>query len=110
MDSGWAAFLGAIVGAIAGAIASLGGVVLTDRLQARRRAEADKPKRKLLEDMLKGGYKWRSISTLVNVTGLTEPEVKRLLVEIGARGSETAPSLWGLISRNPLPTHDPEPN
>ena len=58
--------------------------------------------------MLEKGLKWRSLSTLSNVTGLDEDEAKRLLVEIGARGSETDPNLWGLISRNPLPEHDPK--
>ena len=58
--------------------------------------------------MLENGFSWRSLSTLSNVTGLDEDEAKRLLVEIGARGSETNPSLWGLVSRNPLPEHDPQ--
>ena len=106
MDSGLAGFLGAIVGAAA----ALAGIVTKDWLQARRKAKADKPKKKLLKDMLKGGNKWRKLSTLVNVTGLTESEAKQLLVEIGARGSETDPSLWGLVSRNPLPEHDPDSN
>jgi hypothetical protein len=60
--------------------------------------------------MLSGGHNWRTLSALANVTGLTELEAKRLLVEIGARGSETNPDLWGLVSRNPLPTHGPTPN
>ena len=106
MDSGLAGFLGAIVGAAA----TLVGVVTTDWLQARRKAKADKPTKKLLKGMLKGGHNWRKLSTLANVTGLTESEAKQLLVEIGARGSEADPSLWGLVSRNPLPTHDPESN
>ncbi len=56
--------------------------------------------------MLAAGHNWRRLSTLSNVTGLSEPEAKQLLVEIGARGSETDSSLWGLVSRNPLPTGD----
>ncbi len=106
MDSGLAGFLGALIGAAA----ALAGIVTKDWLQARRKAKADKPKKKLLTDMLKGGHNWRKLSTLANVTGLAELEAKQLLVEIGARGSEDDPSLWGLVSRNPLPTHDPEPN
>lgn len=106
MDSGWAAFLGAIVGAVA----TLGGLVLTDYIQARRKTEADRPKKRLLADMLRSGHKWRTLTTMANVTGLTESEVKQLLVEIGARGSETDSALWGLVSRNPLPTHDENPN
>ena len=106
VDSGWAALLGAF----AGAAASLGGIIITDWLQAHRKAKADKPTRTLLKDMLKSGQNWRRLSTLANVTGLTESEVKKHLVEIGARGSETNPALWGLVSRNPLPEHDPNSN
>ena len=62
----------------------------------------------LFKDMLKCRSNWRKLSTFANVTGGTEPEAKQLLVEIGVRGSETDPNLWGLVSRNPLPTHDPE--
>ena len=58
--------------------------------------------------MLEKGINWRSLSTLSNVTGLVEDAAKRLLVEIVARVSETDPSLWGLVSRNPLPEHDPK--
>ena len=104
MDSGWAGFLGAV----AGAAATLGGVILTDCLNSRRQARKDKPRKELLKRMLEKGFGWRSLSTLSNVTGVDEDEAKRLLVEIGARGSETDPSLWGLISRNPLPEHDPQ--
>jgi hypothetical protein len=105
LDSGLAAFLGAI----AGAAASLGGIVVTDLLQARRRAREAEPKRALLRKMLGAGHNWRRLSTLSNVTGLSEQEAKQLLVEIGARGSETDSSLWGLVSRNPLPGQDPDP-
>lgn len=106
MDSGVAAFLGALLGALA----SLGGIVIKERLQADRAEKIKKPKKELLTDMLNGDRKWRKLSTLANVTGMTDPEAKQLLVEIGARGSETDPSLWGLVTRNPLPTHDVEPN
>ena len=102
--------MAALFGALVGAVATLGGIVIKDCMQAYRKAKAKKPKKKLLKSMLEGGYEWRKLSTLANVTGLTEQEAKQLLVEIGARGSEDDPSLWGLVSRNPLPTHDPDSN
>lgn len=106
MDSGLAAFLGAL----AGATASLGGILVTDCLKAHRKKKADEPKKRLLTKMLESGYEWRSLSALANVTGLTETEAKHLLVQIGARGAENDPSLWGLISRNPLPNHIEDSN
>jgi hypothetical protein len=88
----------------------LGGILVTDWVRARRKAKADEPKKRLLKEMLSAGLPWRTLAVLANVTGLTESEAKRLLVEIGARGQETNPNKWGLVSRNPLPTHDPEPS
>jgi hypothetical protein len=102
--------MAAFLGAIAGAIASMGGIVLTDVMKAYRKAKADEPRKRLLTAMLSGSRDWRPLSTLANVTGLTETEAKRLLVEIGARGSGTNPNLWGLVSRNPLPTQEPDSN
>ena len=104
MGCGWTGFFGTL----AGAVATLGGIILTERLNSHRQARKDKPREELLKKMLENGFSWRSLSTLSNVTGLDEDEAKRLLVEIGARGSETNPSLWGLVSRNPLPEHDPQ--
>jgi hypothetical protein len=106
VDSGIAAFLGAL----AGALASMASIVLTGFLKAYRDAKANQPRKQLLTDMLSGGHRWRGLSALANVTDLTESEAKRLLVEIGARGSETDPNVWGLVSRNPLPTHNRDSN
>ena len=100
--------MAAFLGAIGGAIASMGGIVLTDVMRAYRKAQADEPRRQLLTAMLSGSRSWRPLSTLANVAGLTEAEAKRMLVEIGARGSGTNPNLWGLVSRNPLPTQEPD--
>src|SRR5690349_6174959 len=105
MDSGLAAFLGAL----AGAVASLVGIVVTDCLKAWRKSRADQPRKELLRTMLEGGNRWRTLGTLANVVGLSEAEAKRLLIEIGARGSETDATLWGSIKRNPLPDHDDYP-
>jgi hypothetical protein len=102
VDSGWAAVIGALVGGAA----TLIGAFLTDFIQQRRQAKADEPRRKLLKKMLEGGHNWRKLETLANVTGLSPSETKRLLVDIGARGSETDGNLWGLISRNPIPTYN----
>jgi hypothetical protein len=49
-------------------------------------------------------YDWRKLDTLMHVIGADEQTTKRLLLEIGARASEDGQPLWGLISRNPLPS------
>jgi hypothetical protein len=102
MDSGWAV----VVGALVGGVATMGGTFFQDWIQVWRQAKLDKPRKELLKKMLEGSHQWRKLETLANVTGLNLADAKRLLVEVGARGSETDGSLWGLISRNPLPAHD----
>lgn len=39
---------------------------------------------------------------MANVIGMNEVETRRLLLELGARGSETDGELWMLLSNNPL--------
>jgi hypothetical protein len=46
--------------------------------------------------------KWRKLETLSRVIGADEETTKRLLIEIGARGSETDKDVWGLMKYHPL--------
>jgi hypothetical protein len=102
MDSGWAAIFGSIVGGIG----TFGATWLNVHLNRSRADQADESAKGLLTEMLAAQeYKWRSIRSLSNVIGLSEELTRKLLLEIGARGSEKNPELWGLISRNPLPAH-----
>lgn len=92
-----------VVGAAIGTLGSIGTTWLTAYLGRQSKfPKYDRAVEKLLRDMLNGEYKWRSLETLANVTGLTEKHAREYLIELGARGSETDPRLWGLISRNPL--------
>jgi hypothetical protein len=58
---------------------------------------------KVLTAMLEQGPNWRTLKTLSNVIGASQEDTRTLLLILGARGSETNPDLWGLLSRNPLP-------
>jgi hypothetical protein len=49
-------------------------------------------------------YPWRQHDTLMHVIGADDETTKRLLLEVGARGSEDGQPLWGLKERNPLPS------
>jgi len=58
-------------------------------------------------------WQWASIDTLANVIGTDHARVRKLLLEIGARGSMRDGNAWGLISRNPIkdaeiPEDDPD--
>ena len=56
--------------------------------------------------MLEKGQTWRRLETLQRVIGADDKTTVRLLLEIGARGSQTGNPVWGLIARNPLPEDD----
>ena len=49
---------------------------------------------------------WRKLSTLARVIGADTYTTRRLLIELGARGSEKPredlEEVWGLISKHPL--------
>lgn len=92
-----------ILGAVVGTTGSIATTWLSSYLDRQSKyPKFDRAVETLLRQMLQGDYKWRKLETLANVTGLSEDHCKEYLIELGARGSETDPRLWGLISRNPL--------
>ena len=100
MDSGLAALGGSFVGGIM----TFAATWLNAHLNRTRPNRADDTAKQLLKWMLEvNELRWRAIHTMANVVGLSEERTRELLLEIGARGSEANPELWGLISRNPLP-------
>lgn len=99
MDSGLAAVLGSLVGSIG----TLGTTWLSVYLKKEKPDAADLATKGLLREMLEHPtLKWRQISTLSNVVGQSEEKVRRVLLEIGARGSARDGELWALVSRCPL--------
>jgi hypothetical protein len=94
---------------IAAAAAILGGFVtvlgqkLMERGEERGQRRLDAGRKQLLQAMLEDPrFEWRELGTLRRVIGANEEDTKRLLIEIGARGSETQDDHWGLVSRHPL--------
>lgn len=103
-DSVWPVVIAAW-GAVVVAIVSATIPPLAEWIRNREKRRLDSIRKGLLKGML--GYKkfeWRDLRTLSDVIGADPSETKRLLLEIGARGSETKATHWGLISRHPLPT------
>lgn len=95
-----------LFGALIGAAAAIGGVVLKDVLERRRRDADDAPRKALLLQMLTNrpsGVEWRKMETLSRVIGASREQTARLLISIGARGSEAENDVWALISEKPLP-------
>jgi hypothetical protein len=104
-DGAWAA---ALVGGAVGVGGTLGATFLNHWLQNRRAHQLDEARKTLLRDMLGKGDEWRTLETLQRVIGANEETTIRLLLEVGARGSERGKPVWGLISRNPLPERTPD--
>ena len=91
-------------GVAIGALIQVLGNFIHYHLQNNSKKKLDNERKKYLRLMLeKEEYKWRKISTLSAVIGTSDDETKRLLIEIGARGSENGNGSWGLISRNAFP-------
>ena len=93
---------------VLGAAIGTAGSILTTWLNARLGRPTPDPydvqATALLKSMLEKGPNWRNINTLANVIGADNKLTKEFLLALGARGSETNGDLWGLISRNPLPS------
>jgi hypothetical protein len=99
----WIALIG-IVGGIVGALIALLSSIVLHWLQGRKANALDRDRKKLLKELL-DARDWRKLSTLSRVIGADEETTRRLLIELGARGSETvgnAGEVWGLISKHPL--------
>lgn len=97
----WSGLIGVIVG---GAITLL-AQYLAHRWNTARESARDEARRTLLRSMLDkppSGTTWRKRSTMANVIGASQDETARLLIEIGARGSETDSDLWAYVKDKPL--------
>lgn len=94
-----------LVGVIVGAIISVLGNVVVHYLQNKRKDTLDDLRKDLLLKMLDNDRfpnKWRKLETLSRVIGADDETTKRLLIEVGARGSESESNSWGLIKHHPL--------
>lgn len=100
----WLAMMG-LIGVIVGALIAAGGTILAYWLQSRPKRRLDAQRSTLLTAMLKDTRfpkRWRKLSTIARVIGASERTTTRLLIGLGARGSEVEDGLWGLIEYHPL--------
>ncbi len=100
----WEFWLG-IIGVAVGSI----GQFYIDRFRHERETKAqrelDDKRKELLKNALKNpppGTEWRKLQTLSRIIGADYETTTRLLIEIGARGSETENEVWALLSKKPL--------
>ena len=105
MGEGWAVVAAAIGGGVVGILGPIAKAFVDDHLAHKRGDPLAEPRKKLLLDMLESGPDWRNLSILCDVIGASPGEVQKLLLQIGARGSERGNDMWALISRAPFPSN-----
>jgi hypothetical protein len=78
--------------------------ILAQQLSNRKQTALDNGRKKILSKMLSDNpnMTWRRLATCQRVIGADTDTTKRLLIEIGARGSETDDLNWGLDISKPV--------
>ena len=110
MSTFGAALLGGLVGGVLGVVGTLvssywGPRKLEEWRELRREEEEYGPRKQLLRKMLEDpSFEARSIAQLSRVTGTTEEECRRLLIQVDARGLTLSSGAegWALIEKIPL--------
>ena len=99
-------FIGGILGVAGTLVTSYYGPRNLEEWRDRRREEREfGPRKELLRKMLSAEEtKIRTLDMLKHVTGTSDEECRRLLIEIGARGVVMSGQRegWALIDRYPL--------
>ena len=104
MGESWTVVVAAIGGGAVGILGPIIKAFVDDHLAHKRGDPLEEARKKVLLDMLENGPEWRNIGTLCDVIGANPGEARKLLLQVGARGSERGNDMWGLISRNPFPS------
>lgn len=101
-------FLLGIIGVAVGGF----GQFLIDHFRHQRdtkaQRELDDKRKELLKEALENppsDKEWRKLQTLSRIVGADYQTTTRLLIELGARGSESEKEneAWALLSKKPLP-------
>lgn len=100
----WIAVVG-LAGVVIGSVITVLGNIVLHKIQDGPRQKLDNSRKELLIRMLSDSRfprGWRELSILSRVIGADDETTKRLLFEVGARGSEKDDDMWGLIERHPF--------
>jgi hypothetical protein len=94
-----------LIGVVIGGVIQFVVQYLQDQRQTKSQRELDTKRKDLLKTALENpppGKEWRQLDTLSRIVGADYETTTRLLIELGARGSETEEEVWALISKKPL--------
>lgn len=94
---------------IAGVVVGGAGQFIIEHCRHQRETKAqrelDDRRKVLLKQALENppsGKEWRELTTLSRIIGADFATTTRLLIELGARGSEGEKDVWALLSNKPL--------
>lgn len=101
-----AVFLSGILGVVIGAVGQYIIEHCRHQRETKAQRELDKQRKVYLKDALENpppnSDGWRKLETLSRIIGADYATTTRLLIELGARGSETENEVWALTSNKPL--------
>jgi len=92
-------------GVVVGGLGSWVGIWFKHKLDTNREQKLDNLRKSDLRQLLENppdGKEWRKLETLSRVIGADFETTTRLLIEIGARGSQSESGVWALKSKQPL--------
>lgn len=98
-------FLLGVAGVAVGAAIQFWFNLLLEKHKTKAQKELDDQRKALLRKALENmppGKEWRKLTTLCGIVGAEPNETTRLLIELGARGSEGDEEVWALLSDKPL--------
>jgi len=98
-------FLLGMTGVVVGAMGQFIIEHFRHRRETKAQRELDDTRKALLKQALENppaGKEWRELTTLSRVIGADLTTTTRLLIELGARGSEGENDVWALLSKKPL--------
>jgi hypothetical protein len=101
MNEFWFGVIGVAIGAILQCFLD----IFKDYVKGLRQKKIDENRKKLLQEALLNppvGKEWRCIYTLMRIIGADRETTTALLIELGARGSESENDVWALIKNKPL--------
>jgi hypothetical protein len=98
-------FILGMAGVSIGAILQLFVDHCRHRRETKRQEALDSKRKDLLKIALENppdNIEWRKLTTLSQIVGADFETTTRLLIELGARGSDSEKNVWALISKKPL--------
>lgn len=101
----WHSFALGLFGVIIGMVTQFVIDCIREHVQTRAQRNLDTRRKELLITALENPpaqQEWRKLETLSRIIGADYPTTTRLLIELGARGSEGEKDVWALLSEKPL--------